>query len=251
MVAMRVPGALLALLLLGCSASTDGSGPQPGEEMTTFGDPTPEATGAAGPTGTAEEPVADPGADAVAVELPGLPIGGGGAVFSEPNVPQCLDVNLTGDPLPAGVAVVIEEFAVPAPFSLSDDLCGDAPPCLGGHVLSSSGGGSCEVAVEWTGQEGASGSLGVRLARGSCEDPDACAAAADLVAAAAPQTLALTLQPSEPGPDPGTDSDTDTETGPETGPETEPETGPDPDPDTSIETEPETDPGGTSTEPGP
>jgi hypothetical protein len=248
MVVMRVAGAVLVVLLLGCSPSTEEAGPEPEQEVTSFADPAPEATG------TTEETVdPDPGAEDVAVELPGLPIGGGGTVFSQPNVPQCLSVNLTGDPLPAGVRVVIERFAVPSPFALSDDLCGESPPCLGGHVFSSSDGGSCEVAVEWTGQEGSSGSLGVELARGTCEDPDACAAAAEIVAAATPQTLPLTLQP-EPPPEPEPEPEPEPAPGaePGTAPDTEPGTEPEEEPESEPETEPETDPeDGTTSEPSP
>jgi len=244
---MRVAGALLVVLLLGCSPSTDEAGTAPEQEVTSFAEPAPEATG------TTEETVAaDPGDEDVAVNLPGLPIGGGGTVFSEPNVPQCLSVNLTGDPLPAGVQVVIERFDVPSPFALSDDLCGEAPPCLGGHVLNSAGGGSCEVAIEWTGQEGPSGSLKVEAARGTCEDPADCAAAAAIVAAATPQSLPLTLQPAEPEPEPEPapepEPDTEPETETETEPETEPETGTESDPETKPETDPE---GGTTSESSP
>ena len=245
MIAMRVPGALLLVLLLpGCAGSTDEAGPEPEPEVTTFVDPTPEATEAT--QATAADPGGGEGNDAVSVELPGLPIGGGGAVFSEPGVPQCLSVNLTGDPLPAGVGVVIEEFTVPHPFALSADLCGDAPPCLGGPVLDPVEGGSCEVAVEWTGEDGTSGSLGVAQATGRCEDPAACASAAEIVAAAAPQSLPLTLQPAEPEPEPGAEPGAEPETG--TGPATGTE------PTTEDGTEPETEPepeDGTSTEPSP
>jgi hypothetical protein len=213
MVAMRIPGALLVLMLLGCSAPTEEATSEPEQEVTTFADPTPEATTPADAAVDTGGSGGSGGSGGVAVELPGLPIGGGGAVFSEPGVPQCLGVNLTGDPLPAGVGVVIEEFDVPAPFDLSDDLCGDAPACLGGHVLRPAGGTSCEVAVQWTGEEGTSGSLGVKEAVGSCEEPAQCALAAEIVATAAPQSLPLTLEPAvpEPGPtDSGTGTDADT-----------------------------------------
>jgi hypothetical protein len=181
---------LLLALLTGCAS--DSGDNELGEEVTQGADPGEEPTGP-------EEPN-DPGPNAVAVELPGVPVGGSGAVFFAPET-QCVDVNLTGITLPEGVTIVITGFTVPGQFTIDPGQCGDAAPCLTGHVFSSAGLG-CQVAVTWTGEPVDSGSveLGVSSATVTCADESLCQDAVAAVQAAGLQTITLSVQFTEDSP---------------------------------------------------
>lgn len=166
---MRGSVALLALvLLLGCSPGEDDD-VSPGAEVSDFDDP--EVEPGVDPGGEPNQ-----GSQAVSVELPGLPIGGSEVVFEEPST-QCANVNISGEPLPPGVQIVVGSFAVPVQFAISAGACGDSPSCLGGHQFTSDSGG-CNVALTWTGEpleEGNITFLAVNAAVLSCGAESGCA----------------------------------------------------------------------------
>jgi hypothetical protein len=192
MVAMRA--AVLALwvplvLAAGCSPEGESTDNVAEEPVTEFTDPAVEE-------GT-EQPI-DPGDGPVAVELPGLPIGGEGAVFSEPST-QCLSVNLTGEPFPRGVQVVITGFSTSPQFAVSGGSCGlGLPVCLEGAALSWST-EACETAVTWSGvplEDGEFGLLAVRSAVAQCAEAALCEEAFAIVSRAEPEVIELFVEPS-------------------------------------------------------
>jgi len=144
-VGMKGFGALVALVLVvGCSPGSSES-EQPGEEASAVSSPVEEDTSAeTGDNGNG-------GTEPVAVELPGLPIGGNDAQFSSDAPTQCVNVNWTGaGPLPEGAAIQFLAFGVPPEFTVDAEACSDVP-CLSGFELTASSGG-CDVAVTWNGQ---------------------------------------------------------------------------------------------------
>jgi hypothetical protein len=138
-----VSSAAVALLVLaGCSPTLDVGEETPlalDEEV--FDDPDPETAGT-------EEPATD-GDGGVAVQLPGLPIGGSARAVSA--TLQCAEVNWSGPPdLLDGIEMEITEVAFePAGvYVLSGKPCpGPEPPCLPRWL----GEEVCTVAVAWTG----------------------------------------------------------------------------------------------------
>lgn len=193
---MRRALALILSLLIwvaGCAPGNEDADPVADEAVTDAAEPAAEETAAA-----ENEEEGGGEAEAVAVELPGLPIGGEGAFFTEPST-QCVSVNLTGDALPEGVWVTVTGFSAPGPFTVFGGSCGlGLTGCLDGAELTASS-GPCEVAVTWDGS-GESGSLGVSSARARCETEERCAEALEIVSAAAPQEIGLTVQPPEEAP---------------------------------------------------
>jgi hypothetical protein len=136
------------LLLLGGAACGGGSeentSAEPSDSLDTDA-PEQEETGA-------EEEADNSGGDAVAVELPGLPIGGNTVVVSDSL--QCVDVGWSEPPdLPDWIGITITNVAfTPAEdFTLSSEICPDpTPPCLAeGFQLT--GDERCHVAVAFTG----------------------------------------------------------------------------------------------------
>lgn len=192
--------ALTLIVLAGCSGgATTPAGP--GAEVTDGTTATNE------PTQESEQTTESNGNQGTPVELPGLPIGGSEIEFTEPST-QCADVSLTGDPLPGGVRVQITAFAVPAQFSVSSQPCGSSPPCLNAELAADAG---CQVAITWNGEqlpEGQFASLAVGSAVATCDDPTRCEDAAEIVAAAPPQTIGILL----PTPDEPTEEPTDSPT---------------------------------------
>jgi hypothetical protein len=189
---LAVPAALplaLPFVLAGCAAEDDPG--VAGEAVTVFTEPVPEE-------GQAEEAPDGGGAQPVAVELPGLPVGGDGAVFTEPST-RCVSVNLTGEPLPSGVQAVITRFTVPDQFAVSSGSCGlGLPVCLEGHPLSSAT-GPCEAAVTWSGEavpDGEQPALGVGAAVAVCVDAATCEAALAVVSRASLEVVELFVEPS-------------------------------------------------------
>lgn len=183
---MRRAAALLLLVLLaGCS--TNGEDRTPGAEVTNVG------TASAEPTAT--ESAEQNGTKAVAVELPGLPIGGSDVEFDAPST-QCADVSWTGGEIPEGVQVSISSFQVSPEFSLDDQPCGNGPPCLPGFVFTSSGGG-CTVGVTWSGATPADGqgSLAADAGTVACADEQTCSDFTSAVESAGIQTIGLTVLP--------------------------------------------------------
>ena len=183
---MRRTAALTLLflaLLTGCSSSGDSG--SPGAEVTDF------QTASAEPTTT--ESAQQNGNQAVAVQLPGLPIGGSDVEFEAPST-QCASVSWTGGDIPEGVEVTISSLQVSAEFSLDSQPCGDGPPCLPQHVFTSSGGG-CTIGVTWSGATPAD-SQGVLAADAGtvvCPDEQTCADFTSAVAAQGVQTIGLTI----------------------------------------------------------
>lgn len=208
-----------AALLVSCGSGPDESARlagadgspgdrSPGAEVTELTEPSAEATGA-------ETPGAEGAAD-VAVQLPGLPIGGGAGTF-EPGDSQCIDVDLSGPPLPPGVAITIQGFGLSGGFQVVAGACGERVPCLGGQPLP----GGCSVLVRWVGdavEEQAD--LAVTAATLACPSRASCDAAVAATETAGRRVITLSgqdperlreqlLQPDgEDGADPdGTDPD--------------------------------------------
>ncbi len=194
----RVAVMLCALLL---PAGAAACGPSD-DTQDTSGDTVVENTDApeAEDTSATEEPEA-PSNDPVAVELPGLPIGGNTVVVSD--TLQCVDVGWTTPPeLPDWAAITVTGVAFePADgFAVSDEPCeGDTPPCLDGEVRIT-GSQRCYVAVTWTGPTlDADRTMTFTAGVLSCA-PDQvaeCEAFRDEVAAAGPQPIGLEPAPSE------------------------------------------------------
>lgn len=126
----------LALLLTGCS-SNESTGPAP--EVTEASDPATE-------TGEPEDE--ETAQAAVAVELPGLPIGGPPPAFQAPGDADCAVINLSGTPLPDGVVAVIEGFVPIDGFAFGAGSCGGVPACLEGQGITPEG-GTCSLPVAY------------------------------------------------------------------------------------------------------
>jgi len=192
---LRTVGGLSAAAGLVLVASCAGASPDPAEgadeaEQTAFSEPPPE-------TATVE-PEGSGGANGrpVAIQLPGLPIGGETVAFTAPST-LCASIRVSGDPLPDGVQVVVRGFGVPPQFAVTPASCG-GPSCLSGAPLSPDV-GSCQVAVTWSGEpvEGGQAELEVTRAWAFCSDETLCRAAAETVARTGRQTVLLTVP--EPG----------------------------------------------------
>ena len=182
----------VTLLVSGCSSGSENGEVEIGEEVTELAEPTEEATDATeGAEGSAE---------AVSVEVAGLPIGGGEIVFDAAlGAPQtqCASVNTTGFDLVEGVVVVIEAFAVPDQFAVSAGACGSAPPCLEGFQFTA-GGSSCEVPVTWNGEPPEEGAALVASdSTVTCEDQTLCDGALEQMQASGVQSLSLIVFPAE------------------------------------------------------
>jgi hypothetical protein len=140
---------LASLLLLLGSASCGGGGSEGGSSTDDSGSVDADAPEAEDPD--AEEAPDSSGGDAVAVDLPGLPIGGG----SEPKSSsvQCVDVVWSGPPeLPDWIGITITGVAVPKGFTVTSEPCpGEAPSCVGGGFQLTND-GNCSVAVALTGE---------------------------------------------------------------------------------------------------
>lgn len=99
-----------------------------------------------------EDPAPDDGVDQIALQLPGLPIGGPRATPVSETL-QCAEVNWSGPPdLIEGVRIEVTavSFEPPGAFRLADESCpGADPPCL---PTMPAGGGPCTVAIAWTGE---------------------------------------------------------------------------------------------------
>lgn len=150
--AVGVPLACCALLLGACSTATD---PVDQDDAATdvatedaatdddFDEPEVEQPGTEEPAGGEVEQIA--------LELPGLPIGGD-SVGVSPTL-QCAQVNWSGPPdLIEGVRIEVTavSFEPPGAFQLADEACpGSDPPCL---PIMPAGGAPCTVAIAWTGE---------------------------------------------------------------------------------------------------
>lgn len=152
--AVGVRLACCALLLGACSTATDPVDPDDAatDDATTddaatedddFDEPEVEQPGTEEPAGGEVEQIA--------LELPGLPIGGDSEAVS-PTL-QCAQVNWSGPPdLIEGVHIEVTavSFEPPGAFRLADEGCpGADPPCL---PIMPTGGAPCTVAIAWTGE---------------------------------------------------------------------------------------------------
>ena len=138
---------VLASLLLLLGGAACGGGSEGGSSTDDSGSVDAEAPEAEDPN--AEEAPDGSGGDAVAVELPGLPIGGPTAVLS--STLECVDVGWTEPPvLPdwIGITVTGVTFTPAEAFTQSSKTCpGGAPACLGG-AFQLTGDTRCYVAVD-------------------------------------------------------------------------------------------------------
>ena len=137
------------LLMLGCSPHSTSTAAGPGNEATSETSPSQEDT--TPPTDGGDGGDAE-GEDnqAVSVELPGLPIGGSGAVFSLEAPTQCVDVSVTGFAVPEGVGIKFTEINVPEQFTRDSSPC-SGPPCVGSDFRITAETGGCTVSVTWKG----------------------------------------------------------------------------------------------------
>jgi hypothetical protein len=140
---------VLATLLLLLGSAGCGGGSEGGSSTDDSGSVDADAPEAEDPN--AEEAPDSSGGEAVAVDLPGLPIGGGAERKS--SSVQCVDVVWSGPPeLPDWVGITVTGVALPKGFAQSSESCpGGAPSCLGGG-FQLTGDGNCSVAVALTGE---------------------------------------------------------------------------------------------------
>lgn len=195
----RLAAALAAMLLL-LGGAACGGGPEeeaPAEQSDSLDAGAPEAEDP-----NAEEAPDDSGGDAVAVELPGLPIGGNTSVVSDSL--QCVDVGWTEPPdLPGwiGITVTGVTFTPAEDFSQSAETCpGGAPPCLGGG-FQLTGDARCFVAVAFTGGRTLEDERSMSFSSGVINCPpdrvEQCKAFREEVESEGPQSIALDPAPSE------------------------------------------------------
>ncbi len=145
----RIATLLGALVLLLGTAACGGDG---GEESSSTDDSSEIQTEAPEEESTEGTEEAEQGGnEAVAVDLPGLPVGGGSNVVSA--TLQCAEVSWSGPPaLPEGWGIAVSDvvFEPSSDFAESGEPCPlDSPPCTASGVLLTSSGG-CHVAVTWT-----------------------------------------------------------------------------------------------------
>ena len=137
--------------------------------------------------------------DAVAVELPGLPIGGNTLVVSD--TLQCVDVGWSAPPvLPdwIGITVTGVTFTPEGAFAESPETCeGGAPPCLSaGFQLT--GDERCFVAVAFTGGQSVEGQMSFSSGVINCppERVEQCESFRDEVESEGSQSIDLEAAPS-------------------------------------------------------
>ena len=182
-------------LLLGGTACGGGSGESTSSDSSDSIDP--DAPEVEDPS--AQEAPDEPGPNAVAVELPGLPIGGPTQVVSDSL--QCVDVGWTEPPdLPSwiGITVTGVTFTPEEAFAESPETCeGGAPPCLGaGFQLT--GDARCSVAVAFTGGQSVEGEMSFSSGVISCppDRVEQCESFRDEVESEGPQSIPLEAAPS-------------------------------------------------------
>lgn len=220
----RLAAALASiLLLLGSAACGGGSGESTSSDSSDSIDA--DAPEAEDPDAQEAPDEADPGA--VAVELPGLPIGGPTQVVSD--TLQCVDVGWTEPPdLPSwiGITVTGVTFTPEGAFAQSPETCGGgAPPCLSaGFQLT--GDARCFVAVAFTGGQSVEGQMFFSSGVINCppDRVEQCESFRDEVESEGPEPIDLEAAPSG-GTSEGETGEGETGEG-ETGTgETDPETG--------------------------
>lgn len=200
----RAPLVCCLGLLVSCAPGGDSA--ELAAEETAATEPAQEQTATVEDAGT-------PGADMVAVDLPGLPIGGADVTFSAAEPAACVSVNWTAGTLVDGVRVAITELSVPEQFTISADPC-SSTPCIGSVLTASAPG--CQVGVVWTGGpvDSAGAELSVTDAALACVDQSHCRATLALIEARGDASIALVvigdepLAPDDAGVTPGGDGDT-------------------------------------------
>ena len=232
------------LLLLGSTACGGGSGESTSSDSSDSLDA--DAPEVEDPNAQEAPDESDP--DTVAVELPGLPIGGPTQVVSD--TLQCVDVGWTEPPvLPdwIGITVTGVTFTPEWAFAESPETCeGGAPPCLSaGFQLT--GDTRCFVAVAFTGGQSVAGEMSFSSGVINCppDRVEECEAFREEVQSEGAQVISLDPADSEFETGEG-EGETEGETGEGEG-ETEDETGEgegETDPNSEESTPDETDDGG-------
>jgi len=184
------------LLLLGGAACGGGSGE---ESTSSDSSDSVDADAPEAEDPNAQEAPDEANPDAVAVELPGLPIGGPTQVVSD-NL-QCVDVGWTEPPnLPdwIGITVTGVTFSPEDAFAQSPEACeGGAPPCLSaGFQLT--GDVRCFVAVAFTGGQSVEGQMFFSSGVINCppDRVEQCEAFRDDVESRGPEPIDLQAAPS-------------------------------------------------------
>ncbi|KQX05188.1 MULTISPECIES: hypothetical protein [unclassified Leifsonia] len=126
--------ALTITVFAGCAPSAA----EPEPEPTPFSTAAPTAATSAPPPDDGGDEGRDEDGEAIAIELPHLPIGGPHAPDPADPARQCVDVNWItqgGEPIPGGIAITVTgaHFSPPI-FDVVDGCAGSAPACLG-HVF--------------------------------------------------------------------------------------------------------------------
>ena len=216
----------LASILLMLGGAACGGGPE--EDTSTDSSDSFDADAPEAEDPSAQE-APDESGEAVAVELPGLPIGGNTEVLSD--TLQCVDVGWTEPPdLPEwiGITVTGVTFSPEGGFTQSSEPCpGGAPPCLGGG-FQLTGDARCYVAVAFTGEPTLDADRFMSFSSGVINCPpdrvEQCEAFRGEVGAEGPQVIGLDPADSEFETDTGEGETDGTE---ETEPENTEESSPD------------------------
>ena len=195
----RLAAALASvLLLLGAAGCGGGSGESTSSDDS--GSVDAEAPQAEDPD--AQEAPDQSNPDAVAVELPGLPIGGSTVVVSD--TLQCVDVGWSEPPnLPdwIGITVTGVAFTPPEDFTESSEPCPDATPSCLAEDFQLTGDTRCHVAVAWTGGPTIDDYRSMTFSSGVISCPpdrvEQCNAFRDEVEREGPQSIGLDPAPSE------------------------------------------------------
>jgi hypothetical protein len=208
---MRKLAVVLATLLLLFGTAGCGGGSESGSSTDDSGSVDADAPEAEDPG--AEEAPDSSGADAVAVDLPGLPIGGQFEPTS--STVQCVDVVWSGPPeVPDGIGITITGVALPEGYAQSSESCpSGTQSCLGGGFQLTND-GNCSVAVAFTGEPiGAEPSMSFSSGRINCP-PNRVEQCQDFkaeVESSGPQPIEL-LEP-DPGSGTGESGTGESETG--------------------------------------
>jgi len=192
----KLAAALVAILLLLGSAACGGD---PGQSTSSESSDSLDADAPEVEDPNAQEAPDESTANSVAVELPGLPIGGPTQVVSD--TLQCVDVGWTEPPvLPdwIGITVTGVTFTPGWAFAQSPEKCeGGAPPCLSaGFQLT--GDTRCFVAVAFTGSQSVEGKMSFSSGVINCP-PDRvqeCESFRDKVESEGAQSIPLEAAPS-------------------------------------------------------
>lgn len=221
----RIATLLGALVLLLGTAACGGDG---SEESSSTDDSSEIQTDAPEEESTEGTEEAEQGGnEAVAVELPGLPVGGGSNVVSA--TLQCAEVSWSGPPaLPEGWGIAVSDvvFEPSSDFAESGEPCPlDTPPCTASGVLLTSSGG-CHVAVTWTQPNTDGGEMGFGSGTLVCPpgQESVCEDFKNEVTSEGADTIPLEPSPEEPE-ESGESEESNEESSPDEGTDESPEEG--------------------------